>query len=264
MTATKTLFALGALLMLTAAFAPAPAAAQTAQVQAGQAPVIPSAVQPATTVDVSEIRTLIADRLTRQLPYGRMQIELDMRPLTATLPSGRVAVLGLENFAYNAAYSRFTADLIMATEADPARRAPISGRAWSMIEVPTLARRLNPGEVIDGGDLAWVEVRADYADAEIAMAPSDLVGRTPRRLLPTNAPVRLHDLQLPRMIAKNAMVTLMLQTRAMTLTTQGRALQDGGKGEVIRVLNTQSNRAVDAMVAGPNLVVVNAPGSLTN
>ncbi|CAK0775173.1 flagella basal body P-ring formation protein FlgA [uncultured Gammaproteobacteria bacterium] len=258
MITTKTLFALGTLLLLTAT-APlaASAAAQTAIVQT-------PAAQTAAAIDTGEIRDLVSERLTRQLPMGRMQIEIDLRTLDVALPAGRITVLGLENFVFHSVYGRFTTDLIVATVTDASRRLTIAGRAWSMIEVPTLARRLNPGEVISGGDLAWVEVRADYAEAEIAMAPSDLVGRTTRRLLPANTPVRLHDLQLPRMIAKNAVVTLMLQTRTMTLTTQGRALQDGGKGEVIRVLNTQSNRTVDAVISGPNLVLINTSSSLSN
>lgn len=43
------------------------------------------------------------------------------------------------------------------------------------------------------------------------------------------------------------------------MSMQGRAQQDGAKGEVVRILNTQSNRTIEAVVIGSGLVEVNLP-----
>ena len=42
----------------------------------------------------------------------------------------------------------------------------------------------------------------------------------------------------------------------MVLTTSGRALDSGAKGDTIRVLNTKSNSIIEARVEGGNLVTV--------
>ncbi|MNF12653.1 flagellar basal body P-ring biosynthesis protein FlgA [compost metagenome] len=59
---------------------------------------------------------------------------------------------------------------------------------------------------------------------------------------------------------KGSLVTITLATENLTLSVQGKALQDGGRGDVIRVVNTQSNRILEATVAGPSIVAVAKPG----
>lgn len=139
-------------------------------------------------------------------------------------------------------------------------RLPVSGRAFGVVQIPVLSRRIIPGDIIGPGDIDWQDVRADQTTSDTAATDAQLIGMTPKRGVSTNQPVRLRDLQSPRMVDKGSMVTITLTTQSMTLTTQGKALQDGGKGEVIRVVNTQSNRIVEATVAGPNVVAVAKPG----
>jgi flagella basal body P-ring formation protein FlgA len=57
---------------------------------------------------------------------------------------------------------------------------------------------------------------------------------------------------------------MVLQTQNMYLSTQGKAVQDGAKGEVIRVQNLESNRIVEATVIGTNQVAVHVPGAVMN
>jgi flagella basal body P-ring formation protein FlgA len=45
----------------------------------------------------------------------------------------------------------------------------------------------------------------------------------------------------------------------MYLTAQGKALDDGGQGSVIRVANTQSNRTIEAVVQAAGRVAVQPP-----
>jgi len=43
----------------------------------------------------------------------------------------------------------------------------------------------------------------------------------------------------------------------MTLTAQGKAEEDGSRGDVIRVRNLQSNKTIEATITGPDSVAVN-------
>ena len=54
---------------------------------------------------------------------------------------------------------------------------------------------------------------------------------------------------------------IVLQAPGMTLTAQGKALEDGGRGEMIRVVNIQSNRTIDATVQAAGQVGLFAPGA---
>jgi flagella basal body P-ring formation protein FlgA len=48
----------------------------------------------------------------------------------------------------------------------------------------------------------------------------------------------------------------------MSLTVQGKALQNGAIGDTIRVVNTMSNRTLDAVVVSASRVAVRAPDAI--
>jgi len=73
--------------------------------------------------------------------------------------------------------------------------------------------------------------------------------------------IRVGDVEDPIVVHKGDLVTIELNTAAMQLTAQGKALDDGAMGAAIRINNTQSNRIIDAAVAGPNRVVIGNGGN---
>ena len=89
----------------------------------------------------------------------------------------------------------------------------------------------------------------------------ELLGKTPRRPIRAETPVRLTDLAVAVAVVKGSLVTIALQTANMQLTTQGRALQNGSIGETIRIANTVSNRTLEAVVVSPSEVAVLPPTS---
>ncbi|AWK86803.1 flagellar basal body P-ring formation chaperone FlgA [Azospirillum thermophilum] len=213
---------------------------------------------PAVVYGAPHVEAVLTDALAQYIPVGRMQLELDSRALELRAPQG-AGTLKVENLYYSPVQGRFAAEVIV-TDTRPLVRLPVSGRAYGVVQVPVLARRVAPGDVITAADVDWQNVRADQTGSDIAATDAQLIGMTPKRGFALNQPVRLRDLQSPRMVDRGALVTITLTTENLTLTAQGKALQDGGKGDVIRVVNTQSNRIVEATVTGSNLVAVAKPG----
>ncbi len=244
-------------LLLGAALLTAPVAAKAATVAA-----VPAAGMAAPAPDVvygmPHVEAVLSDALSRVITAGRLQMELDNRAVELRAPQG-AGGLAVENLYYSPVQGRFAAEIVVTGSQV---RLPVSGRAFGVVQIPVLSRRVLPGDIIGPGDVDWQDMRAVQTTSDTAASDAQLIGMTPKRGVSTNQPVRLRDLQSPRMVDKGAMVTITLQTPSMTLTTQGKALQDGGKGEVIRVVNTQSNRIVEATVAGPNVVAVAKPGTI--
>lgn len=238
--------------LLAAAIVAGPAA--LAQTMDGAAPAAAQAV----VYSPAHVEAVLSDALSRQITTGRLQMELDNRAVELRAPAG-AGSLTVENLYYNPAQGRFAAEMIVA-DTRPVVRLPVSGRAYGVVQVPVLSRRIAPGDVIGPGDVDWQDMRADLAGSDIAATDAQLIGLTPRRGVPVNQPVRLRDLQAPRVVDKGALITITLATENLTLSVQGKALQDGGRGDVIRVVNTQSNRILEATVAGPNIVAVAKPG----
>lgn len=215
----------------------------------------------AAVLGADDVRSMLTEALKPRMSPGRIEVNLDNPTLELRVAAGRADAVRVELLNYAPVQARFTATLSVAGEDGQTRRVTVAGRAASMVEVPVVARRVAPNETISSGDIAWIEVRADQAPNDLVTTEAQLVGQTARRTLVANTAVRLRDIQAPRLVNKGSLVTMVLQTPNLMVTAQGRALQEGGVGDVIRVVNTQSNRIVEATVSGPGTVAVARPGA---
>ena len=123
---------------------------------------------------------------------------------------------------------------------------------------------MSPGDEIRSADVAWQRIRADRSHRGLAHEIAGVVGKSPRRPISIGQPIRLSDLREPVAVAKNSLVVIRLVTSSMTLTAQGRALEDGAAGTAIRVMNTKSNAVINATVVRAGMVeVATLPGAAT-
>ncbi len=177
-----------------------------------------------------------------------------------------VAVAGhpqtmFEQLDYDAASGRFTGVLAVTGEGMAMQRMRLSGTLREIVELPVLVRRLIPGSVIQSGDVQMARIHAGLARGDVAREPAQAVGLAVRHMTLAGQPLLLADLARPPAIEKGARVTMQLQAPGITLVAQGQAMESGGIGDRIRVLNPNSRAVVDADVVGPNQVRV-ATGSV--
>ncbi len=204
----------------------------------------------------SEIEAHLIDALKDIAPGENLRIDLRGRSIEIVLPTTAPRTVEIENLVLDRARGRVTATVVAAAGTPYARRANIAGRVYTVAELPVPRHTLRRGEVIDQGDLEWVELRTDRLRRQPIDDPAEIVGQAARRTLRAGQPLYLGDLRAPVIVAKGSNVTMTYRTRSMVLTTVGKALEDGGQGETIRVLNTQTNTIIDAKVEGSGMVVV--------
>ena len=211
-------------------------------------------------------RREIADRILAALVDkgvdADMQVELSNRMLRIHVPGDSTATVAVEDVAYDPRTRRFIA-IVAAPADDPAaRRIRVTGRVHRVIDVPVLTRRVLAGEVIRERDVKRISMRSDRLHRDTIQDPGALIGKSPRRGLRAGVPVRVSDVRLPVLVPRRSLVTITYRVRSMTLTAQGRALEDGGAGDTVRVANTQSNTVVQAVVTGANRVSVQPAGPI--
>lgn len=182
---------------------------------------------------------------------------LDNRTLSLFLPAGNDASVRVENLAYDAARGRVTAEIIAPASGPEVVRQNVGARVMDMVELPVLARRMAMGEVISDGDITYLRQPRDRVQAGAVIEASEMIGKTLRRAVAPNQAVNARDVREPVVVGKGQAVTILLKSTSMTLTASGKALSDGAMGELVRIVNTSSNRVIEAVVAGPNLVTVN-------
>ncbi len=211
----------------------------------------PAAKMPA---DAAIEGTVLAALADRRVDVAGASLELSGASARSAIPAD--AELAVERLAYQAAGQRFTAVLTASSRGGPTQRFAVAGRLRQQIEVPVLNRRLQPGEVITAADLQWVSVGDRDLPGNGVYEAHELIGRTPRRSLPAGAPVVAADLKRPTVVTRGALFTLILSTPSMRLTARGRALDEGGAGDSIRVANAQSRTVVAGVVLANGQVAV--------
>jgi flagella basal body P-ring formation protein FlgA len=210
-------------------------------------------------VTAEEIESRIDAALRADGLAEDMKIELLNRRLSLDAATGPGAAFEIQSLNYDRRDGAVVATLALNSGADATTPVEIRGVVYRTARVPVLSRPLRHGQVIGEEDIAWKDMRAGTVDTNIAIDLDAVVGKTPRTALRAGEPLRRTELMAPVVVAKGELVTMMLAAPQMMLTAQGRATENGANGQVIKVENTRSKMAVEAVVIGPNRVAVHLP-----
>lgn len=201
-----------------------------------------------TVIETAQIEAATIDALAERGARGRISVAFDNPAMRLHLPVEAQPTLSIAGLSYDPSTGRFSGQIVAPASGAPLVRTAISGRAVEMTDVPALVRRVEPGEIINQRDVHWVSVRADRLTGNTIASQERLFGKSPRRPLRAGEPILASDLREPVLVEKNSIVTIRLETPRMVLTAEGRALDQGAAGDVVRVMNTHSKKIINATV----------------
>lgn len=208
-------------------------------------------------IDGEEIeRHILAALVDKDVDPERVAIELASPGLRLHLAADANPTVAVDVVAYDPRSGRFTAAVVAPFDDPTAQPVRVSGRLHDVTDVPILADRVMRGEVIGADDVQWLRLRTDRLPGNTVLDANGLIGQTPKRTLRPGEPVRASEVQRPVVVPKGGLVTLVLTTSGMQLTVRGRALEDGGEGDAIRVANVQSHTLVEGIVSGAGRVTI--------
>lgn len=165
-------------------------------------------------------------------------------------------VFEVSDIEYNRRIGTFRAKISVSGPRRLTKTASIRGHALSILSIPVLSHRLGRGEMISPSDIEWIEVHSNKISSDIITDENDLIGYVPRGNLRPGNPVRTTSVQLPTIIERDALVTVIYQIPGLTVTSQGKSLEPGHLNKLIRIQNTHSDRIIYAKVISPNQAIV--------
>jgi flagella basal body P-ring formation protein FlgA len=144
-----------------------------------------------------------------------------------------------------------------------ARRMPLrfSGTAVETVQASVLTRALNRGETIKSSDV-MTERRPKHELAGETVSLASAIGLAAKRPLRSGAVLQSSDLMKPELVQRNESVTIVYEAPGILLTVRGKALEAGAAGDLVNVLNIQTNRTVQTTVVGHGRVSVSAMAPL--
>jgi len=134
-----------------------------------------------------------------------------------------------------------------------------------------VAERVGPSVVLDAGQLQAQARQAglDWSNPNglrrVAVRRSAGPVQTVAEAAPTDAvqPIARAAYRpgaAPQVIARNDMVRVTYQVGGVNLAVMGKAMRSAGLGEPVAIMNTTSNRVIDAVASGPGQAIA-GPGA---
>jgi flagella basal body P-ring formation protein FlgA len=139
---------------------------------------------------------------------------------------------------------------------------PVSGRYEAIQRVPVLSHNLSRDDVITVADIDFIEMPARRMPNSTVLDAQSLIGFSPKNRISSKRPIRAHEITKPRLITKKGQVELIYSSNYITIRGVGQALEDGAQGDLIRIKNIDSGRAITARVIGQNKAEVNLTKAL--
>jgi flagella basal body P-ring formation protein FlgA len=207
-------------------------------------------------IGADAIEKTLREGIEAQGVDGKMGIRLSGAMPALYIATGTQPSLSLEKLSIDKTTGQFQATLRAPADSPAGDTAKVTGRIYAITELPVTIRDIKPGETITERDLILTEMQSEKLGQNVLTAASDLVGRAPKRMIRAGQPLRLGDVEAPILVRKDAIVTMTMRTPGMTLTAEGRALENGAAGDTIKVMNTNSKRMIIATVEGDGQVSV--------
>ena len=213
---------------------------------------------------MDEIEAAVMNALGSDELDSSTRIELTNRAANIRIADNLANAYRVENAFIDARSGRVTATLAVAGGRTGDLKYRLDGISYSIVEIPTVSRRVRRGETISSSDVVWKKIRKDLVGRNIVRDRSAVVGKASRRFLTPGKPLLINDLEAPKLIRKGALVTIYLETDNLRLTAKARASEDGALNDTIQVVNVRSKKVVEAIVRSPTKVVIPTELPATN
>ncbi len=215
-----------------------------------------SNIDGAATVKDDSINQLISDELAKN--DISENIKLDIKGFDKGIPLSQLHEnynVNLADFSVNKKNRRFIANVEFSA-GEYKENVEVTGRYEEMVKIPVLNTKLENKSVIISDNIEFAEVPKSSLHADVVQDETLLIGMILKRSMREMTPIRARDILKEQIVAKNNVVNMLYKTEFITLQVNGVAIEDGAKGDLVRVRNSTSNKIVKAKIEDINTVVV--------
>jgi len=210
----------------------------------------------ATIVSFGEIEQTLKTALEKHGLQGRYNLTLNGGNKSIILPKEAPKNVEVSEIDFNTARNKFTATVVAPSVDNPIKKIILNGSVERLIQIPVLRTPLRNGMIIGRNDIEWIDIPEANLQHDTLFKEEDVIGLTPRRITYAGKPILTKELQRPQIVTRGETVTIFFKEGPLVLTAKGKSLQNGAKGDLVRITNLKSSKQIDAVVTAQNEVIV--------
>ncbi len=176
---------------------------------------------------------------------GTYKLKLDRSVFNWVIPADHYDTLALSNLSYDSDTGYFQASFSTKNMKD---KRIIHGYVVEMIDVPILINSKAKGDIIKDDDIEYISVEKRKIVRNTILEPEQLIGKQAKKNIDINKVVKIYDVGRAIAVKKKSLITIVYKTKMINLEAQGKALESGGIGDVIKVENLNSKVTVSATI----------------
>lgn len=225
----------------------------------GGSPIFAQGASGTMVVPPKEVERIARQYLMTHLPWKPEQVKaLDISVSLnedLLLPQGKLGyeVGGLGDLSRSTSFSFY---ILITINGEAQKRVWVRGRVQAVSSVVVSKVALKRNQVIAEEDLSLEERESGDIDDDALRDMAAAVGKRVRRTLRVNEILRSSYLEQLPLVKRGDLVTIVAESASLKIIAQGKALENGAKGEVIRVLNRSSKKEVLGRVGDTTTIFV--------
>ena len=206
------------------------------------------------TISMDEIADEIQNALIDQGIKPPFSIDLSGETFQIHLPVDVPPAVEITGIDINQRTNRFIANVTTGAQTAQQRTYRMSGRYFPLAQVPVVVEPIQRGAVVRPDQVEYRNIRSERVPAGTISDINNVIGKEALRPIKPDEPLMFRDFSNPILVRRGSLVIIRLITENMSLTARGKALEDGAKGSVIRVMNMSSNKTIQVEVVAENEV----------
>ena len=152
--------------------------------------------------------------------------------------------------------NRFSCKITIYVDGKELTENTISGKFYELQAIPTPASNIAKNVILKADMIKMTKVRKSRIKVNIFYDINEVIGKETKKSIKEGKLFSTNDIREPIIINRGNIVTIIYKTKNMKLTAKGEAIDDGSKGENIKVMNTNSKKILNCRILDKNTVEV--------
>jgi flagella basal body P-ring formation protein FlgA len=213
-------------------------------------------VREAVVISPEKVEKIIRQFILKKMPWNPQETSITiMAAKTITLAAGKVTceVIPRRNEKY---LGKTNLSLVFSVAGKVEKKLWITAQIDVSKEVVICSRPMERHYVITEDDVRLEKMSLAELPHDVITDPLEVIGKRTKRVIDASSILRYNFIEVLPLVKRGDMVTIIAESEALQITTQGVVTEKGSKGEMVRVINTGSRKEIFARVRDARTVEV--------
>lgn len=210
------------------------------------------------TIGLEDVADAVVQEFANQGIEDKIELQFFGGKTAFVIENANDAKILISGLQLDAEQGRFEAGAEIFVDGNKYEETKLVGRYFTLIEIWAPANDIAKDSIIKESDLTTTLLKSSRLRQDDIITKDELIGKQVVHQLKKNKPVPAKSIRDEVLVKKGATVSVIYQNKGMQITAKMEALEDASKSQMVKMLNTKSQKEIIGKVIGKNIVEITA------